>query len=295
MYQWVGEPVHRGETRIFYRAVQLATQLCRTQDFLLLAERGEHRMRLGKCLAFWEEAGDELHPRQQWLRILRYRYRDELPASDSSAADALLKLATAHCVEVVQTAERADYPVDRIVGKAAVIHAPNIEDLHEMLVPDEPTYICHYQSSPDTHKLEPVEWSVDEQRAQAKRKSIEEQEPGQRIESLSPLKRSYACSSLSFDNSYQSDTATSPHRQLLNSSATLTSRVPLLPFDQTGFDEEKRSTRAEQISNKTHRSVLGWSRMFSELENAPSRKRPRREFLRCYGRARHILSSHSRS
>lgn len=293
MYQWVGEPVHSGENRVFYRAVQLPTQLCRTQDFLLLAERGEHRMRLGKCVAFWQEAGDEKQPAQQWLRILRYRYRDELPATDSSAADALMKLATGHCVEVVQTAEREDYLVDQIVGKAAVIHAPNMQDLHSMVIPEEPTYICHYQLSPDTHSLGPVQRSAGKKLAKAKRKTIEE-EGEEWVESLSPPKRSYACSSLPLDNSYQSDPPTSPHRQLLSSSTTLSENLPALtsttpstPFEQTGFDEEKQSTPAEQVPSKTRRSAFSWPRMLSELENAPSRKRPRREcaLLACTRRA----------
>jgi hypothetical protein len=198
-----------------------------------------------------------------------------------------MKLATADCVEVVQTAEREDYLVDQIVGKAAVIHAPNIQDLHAMIIPEEPTYVCHYQLNPNTHKLEPVQRSAGKKRAQAKRKTIE-QEAEEWIESFSPLKRSYACNSLLLEDPCQPGASTSPQRRVLNSSAaavsenlrSLTSNMPSTPFQQAGFDEEKRSTPAERISNRTCRSAVSWSRKFSQLENAPSRKRPRGKFLR---------------
>lgn len=276
MHPWVGLPLSKAGRRVFYRGVQLPTQLCRTQDFLLLAEHGEHRMRLGMCVALWEEPGYGNRPREQWLRILRYRYRDELSVTDTSAADALMKLAAANSVEVVRTEETEDYLVDQIVGKAAVIHAPNIQDLRAMAVPEQPTYICHYQLNHGTGKLEPVQSDAATARAQPKRKAIEPAAEHD-TEPASPFKRINACTSPSADVSRHLIASMTPHERTLSEDAqAVTSSRPSTPPEQAGSDEEKRSTPTEGTSSMIRRCAMSWSRMVSEMKNAPSRKRPRR-------------------
>lgn len=177
MSHWASDPTTRAKSRVFYSAVHhqppgASADTFRLGDFVLLSAPGERRPRLGKCVTLWEE---EQQTPKHWLRVQRYKYIDEVAARGEPAVQALVKLASTGLQEVVDTREREEYALERILGKATVLCQPELSDLEELSTLSGPVFVCHYMVRRGCDELLP--WDAAGRLRQTRKRPAATQKP----------------------------------------------------------------------------------------------------------------------